>query len=71
MRRPVFPVLFILLLSTGGVGLLPSQVGAWGSDGHRIVARIAAASLSPTARNAAASLLRDDPYVAACTMYHP
>ena len=69
MRRLVFPVLFILFLSTGGVGLLPSQVAAWGSDGHRIVARIAAAYLNPRARAAAASLLRDDPYVAACTIH--
>ena len=56
----------LLLVMGAGIGLLPSSASAWGSDGHRIVAWIAAAELPPAARTAVASLLQKDPYLTDC-----
>jgi hypothetical protein len=40
--------------------LAPGQAWCWGDQGHQIVARIAAAHLTPAAREAIAKLLRQD-----------
>jgi len=45
--------------------LIPGQAWCWGDEGHQTVARIAAAHLTPRARQAVADLLRQDPAFAA------
>src|SRR2546430_649901 len=52
--RTLIPVVGALVL-----GAVPGL--GWGPEGHRIVARIAAARLSPAARSKAATLLQSDP----------
>lgn|SRR5262249_45408216 len=47
------------LLAVGIVGLLPTPAGAWGKDGHIIVARIAELHLKPNARAAVRTLIGD------------
>lgn len=50
----------VLLLVGASIGLLSASAGAWGTDGHRIVARIAAAELPTGPRDAIVSLLQKD-----------
>ena len=56
----------LLLLIGAGIGLFPSSAGAWGTDGHRIVALIAFAELPAGARTAVASLLQKDAHLTEC-----
>jgi len=58
----VWSLAFATILFTSA----PSVALAWGGPGHRIVARIAWANLTPTARARVASLLANDPYLAIC-----
>ena len=44
-----------------GAALAPATVGAWGAEGHRLVAEVATAQLSPTARAEADRLLALEP----------
>ena len=55
MRRTIQPVRSLLLIAT--LTLLPSTVYPWGSKGHEIVAAIAEAHLTDTARKRIKELL--------------
>lgn len=50
----------VLLLIAASLGLLPAPARGWGTDGHRIVARIAAAELPSGTRDAVVLLLQKD-----------
>lgn len=52
--------LVALSLCAGLIALLPGNAGAWGIEGHRITARIAAKYLNPVARAEVIKLLRTD-----------
>ncbi len=54
----------IACLLTTGLLLLcaPLRAAAWGKEGHAIVARIAAARLTPKTQTAVVSLLQVDPF---------
>ena len=54
----MFKRIGVLVLS--GVMMIPSAYFGWGSDGHRIVAKIAAKNLSPDARQKVATVLETD-----------
>lgn len=66
MKRLIRRASSVLLLVGAGVGLLPSPAAAWGAEGHRIVARIAAAELPPAARTAVVSILQKDKHLTDC-----
>lgn len=56
-----------LALTLSLVCVLPARAAAWGSAGHRIVARVAAANLTPAAESAVRGLLGKDDLAAVST----
>ncbi len=60
MRR-----LSVLLLAAALLALTPARPAAWGPDGHRIVARIALAHLTPRARLEIERVLAGDDFIEA------
>src|SRR5580658_6410501 len=55
-RRPA-PLPTTRLVAALALMLFPMRAWGWGSDGHRIVAKIAADNLSPAAQSHVASIL--------------
>ena len=66
-ETPLKPrTLLVALLAAAAAFLVPLPVHAWGAEGHRLIARFAAAQLTPAARREVAALLdlRDEDFEA-------